>query len=108
MNYHHPIPPAPEPTGFTIYTKEGCKYCDKVKLLLLKDTTVRIVSCDEWLTSNEKKETFLEWVKGQKGVPPAGYKTFPMVFFGGVFLGGYDETFRYWMNNQVVVDSNDF
>jgi glutaredoxin len=112
------FPLSPTPNGFTIYTKQGCKYCDKVKILLQRNGSSQMtgflqtksldhvfVPCDEWLTTPEKKETFLNWVKEQNG---GGGSTFPMVFFDGVFIGGYDDTVIYLTRDEVDFNSFSF
>jgi glutaredoxin len=82
--------PEPQSTGFTIYTKTNCSYCEKVKLLLeTLDHTYTAVNCDEFLA---EKEAFLSFIQGIAG---KGHKTFPIVFFDGMYIGGYDDTHRF-------------
>lgn len=69
-------------TGYTVLTKEGCKWCTKVKSLL---TSACYISCDKLL---EDKETFFKEVDALAGKQ---YRTFPMVFFDKVFIGGYED-----------------
>ena len=79
---------APLEKGFTIYSKSGCSNCTKVKKLLLdKQTFFLDVSCDEYLL--EDKEAFLLFIKERSNKE---YKTFPMVFNDGKFVGGFAET----------------
>jgi len=78
------IPP-PSSDGFTVFTKQDCSYCDKVKLLL---PGALIVSCDSFL---KDRDAFLSVMDQRTGA----YRTFPMVFRNGVFLGGYEDTKRY-------------
>lgn len=74
--------------GFTIYSKSGCSYCTNVKKLLLDKQTFFIdVSCDEYLI--EDKEGFLLFIKERANKE---YRTFPMVFKDGKFIGGFSET----------------
>jgi len=79
---------APLETGFTIYSKSGCLNCTKVKKLLCdKEIFFLEVDCDEFLI--EDKKGFLLFIKERANKE---YKTFPMVFKDGNFIGGFDET----------------
>ena len=83
MNIFEPLK-----TGFTVYSKSECSYCTKVKKLLLdKQTFFTDVSCDEYLL--EDKEVFLTFIKERANKE---YRTFPMVFYNGKFIGGFTET----------------
>ena len=55
----------PIETGYTIYSKSGCIYCDKSKALLKIDNPI-VIDCDPYLVNN--KEEFLQFIKtvGQK------------------------------------------
>ena len=89
----------PNEKGFTIYSKSGCPYCDKVKSLLEEEQKEYIVvDCDSYIETPEKKELFLLFIEGNAAKP---YKTFPMVFSEGKFLGGYMDTLK------VIMDLND-
>ena len=73
---------------YTVYTKSGCPFCVKAKdLLSEKKYMFEIVDCDEYLSNN--KAAFLEFIKEHA---EKEYKTFPMVFRAGCFIGGYTET----------------
>lgn len=78
--------PLPNKEKFTIYTKSGCIYCNKVKELLRNQNYV-LIDCDSFLQKD--KLTFLEIMEEIIGF---SYKTFPMVFKNGAFIGGYQET----------------
>ena len=83
----------PLETGFTIYSKSGCYNCTKVKQLLRdKQIFFLEIDCDEFLI--EDKEGFLLFIKERANKE---YRTFPMVFKDGKFIGGFDET-------QIFVD----
>ena len=69
-------------SGYTVLTKEGCKWCTKVKSLL---TYAHYISCDKLL---EDKDTFFKEVDVLTGTQ---YRTFPMVFLDKVFIGGYED-----------------
>lgn len=79
----------PNKEGYTIYTKSNCIYCKKV-FSLLQNKGVTFLNCDESLKKD--KITFLEIMEEIIGY---SYKTFPMVFKDGVFIGGYNETTNY-------------
>ena len=79
----------PSDKSFTIYSKTNCKYCVLVKSLLNENNIPFIeINCDTYL---EDKQSFLNFIKEKAG---RDYKTFPMVFCDGKFVGGYAETER--------------
>jgi len=92
----------PSTTCYTVYTKSNCIYCFKVKQLF-KDYDVKFieVNCDEYLMEN--RAGFLEFIKSNSN---RDYKTFPMVFNCGVFIGGYNETIRHL--EKEFIEFNDF
>lgn len=80
----------PAANNYTIYTKSGCPNCTKVKKFLeskLETENPLIIDCDEWLIKD--KPAFLEFIREKAGKE---CKTFPMVFYNGEFVGGFDET----------------
>ena len=79
----------PSLNTFTIYTKSDCSYCTKVKELL-KDESVVVVNCDEYLESN--RDMFLQTMDSITGHI---HRTFPFVFHHTKFIGGYDDTVIY-------------
>jgi glutaredoxin 1 len=88
---------APVSSGFTIYGKSGCAYCDKVKDLLEEyDEQFIYVNCDEYLLEN--RDAFLEFIQKLAGKE---YKTFPMVFNSAQFVGGYTDTMK------IILDKHD-
>jgi glutaredoxin len=80
--------PIPAQTGYTIFTKTACPYCVMAKNLL-KDENPQVLECDEYLFSPQTKEHFLQYIQNLTG---KSYRTFPMVFKDGVFIGGYTDT----------------
>jgi glutaredoxin-related protein len=81
----------PSEQKFTIYSKSGCINCRKVKDLLKKNNIeYEIVDCDDYLL--EDKENFLLFIQSYS---VSNWKSFPMVFHDGKFIGGYDETVKY-------------
>jgi glutaredoxin len=82
----------PNSQGYTIYSKSGCPFCTKVKRLLEKESPAPLlVDCDDYLVEN--KEDFLLFIQQMAGKE---YKTFPMIFHNGNFLGGFTETKEYY------------
>ena len=77
----------PSNDKFTIYSKTGCINCRKVKDFLKtnKQTFIEI-DCDDYLLEN--KEFFLSFIKN---CTKKDCKIFPMVFYNGEFIGGFDE-----------------
>lgn len=87
--------------GITVYSKSSCNFCDKVKAILYDSETFPfeeysentnssftpfvVVNCDAYL---ENKETFLSFIET---LAKKEWKTFPMIFWDGQFIGGYKE-----------------
>jgi glutaredoxin len=77
----------PSSSGYTIYSKSGCVYCNKSKHELnLHNLVPVVVDCDEYLL--EDRAGFLEFIKSKAG---KDYRSFPMIFYNGQFIGGYVE-----------------
>ena len=72
-------------SGYTVYTKENCKYCRRVKEILPPET--RYVPCDTLLVQD--REAFLQAMDILTG---RKHRTFPFVFLNGLFIGGCDDT----------------
>jgi glutaredoxin len=85
------IIPEPKKGELTIYSKSGCPNCTNVKKLLKeKQVKFTVVDCDDFILEN--KEAFLNYIHTLSGKQQ---KTFPMIFDGHVFIGGYKETETY-------------
>lgn len=83
----------PTENTFTIYRKSNCIFCTKVKELLKSNNIDYItVNCDEYIQNPINKESFLSQMESIIGKK---YKTFPMVFNGNNFIGGFDDTENY-------------
>jgi glutaredoxin len=93
---------APSLKGYTVYTKSGCPFCVKVKELLniygsdkllepKEEILVAFIDCDEYLRND--RDGFLAFIRECTG--GREWKTFPMVFLDGQFLGGFTETRLY-------------
>jgi glutaredoxin len=81
----------PSNNNFTVYSKSGCPNCIKVKTLLKeKNFIFTVIDCDEYLL--EDKDNFLEFIEK---LTSKQCRIFPIVFFNGIFVGGYNETQEY-------------
>jgi glutaredoxin len=79
-----------EPTkvGFTIYSKSGCPNCTKVKNLIKEHNFLfNVIDSDDYII--EDKESFLTFIEN---IAEKSYRTFPMVFYDGKFVGGLIHT----------------
>jgi len=87
----------PSNEGYTIYSKSGCPFCDKAKMLL-SDETVTLIDCDSYLINT--KDEFLEFIKN---ISQKDHKTFPMIFKDAILIGGYSDLLNYlkedWSKN---------
>jgi len=91
---------SPSADGFTIYTKSKCPYCTKVKELFAHTNPEPVyINCDSYLDGF--RDAFLEFILGYT---VREHRTFPMVFFKGVFIGGYTETKEYMDTNLFSAD----
>ena len=74
--------------GFTIYSKSGCPTCLKSKAYLKqKNLIFTVINCDEYII--EDRDFFLSFIKEQAGHE---VKMFPIIFYDGQFVGGFNET----------------
>ena len=72
---------------YTIFTKSQCKYCDDIKVLMTQENEdVKYILCDEMLHAN--RDFFIEFMKEKTNKDRI---TFPIVFFDGEYVGGYDD-----------------
>ena len=79
----------PSSHGYTIYSKENCVYCERVKELLVNEL-ITMYSCVDFMESNrEGFHSFMDTITGRV------HRTFPFVFHNGVFIGGHDDTKTY-------------
>ena len=78
----------PNKKGFTVYGKSWCINCTLVKNLIKeKYFFLTEIDCDEYIL--EYKEEFLNFIEN---IAETSYKTFPMVFYDGKFVGGLTHT----------------
>jgi len=97
MEFEKPIE-----SGFTIYSKSGCSNCTKVKALLNdKNLLLKAIDCDEYIL--EDKESFLSFITSLSNKE---VKTFPIIFYDGKFIGGYNETKEFVEELLLAFDAN--
>jgi glutaredoxin len=80
--------------SFTVYSKKGCPYCDKIKMVL-GDLSVRKgypVICYELGTEFTREEFYAEFGEGS---------TFPQVVFDKKNIGGCSDTVKYLQENNM-------
>ena len=76
---------------FTIYTSNGCGYCEQIKAVLLN---LNLSFTEQRLDADFSREQFTEQF---------GYgATFPRVLMDGRLLGGCNETITYLRNQGLV------
>jgi len=77
--------------NFTVYSKEGCEYCFKVKKVLeLTNSNFVTYNLNEHFT---KEEFYAEFGEGS---------TFPQVICDDQKLGGSVETIQYLKEKQII------
>jgi glutaredoxin len=86
----------PSTSGYTIYSKSRCPFCTKAKALL-QDEPYTIIDCDQYLTDENIKQQFLQFIEI---LINKQYRTFPMIFKDGEFIGGFTETKVYYDKEQ--------
>ena len=88
----------PAMDSYTIYSKSVCLYCTKAKGLLQNERIpTLIVDCDKFLIEN--KEEFFDQMKSLIGYE---YKTLPIIFKNGRFIGGYNKTKDFYEESKIV------
>lgn len=80
--------------SFTVYSKQGCPYCDKVKMVL-NELSIKKgypIICYELGTQFTREEFYAEFGEGS---------TFPQVIFETKHLGGCVDTVKYLQENNM-------
>jgi glutaredoxin len=87
--------------SYVIYTKPKCIFCDKIKdLLQFIEPQPTWIDATKYLQTPESKKFFLDFIK-DSGKLYTHYTTFPMIFYDGIFLGGYTDTLQFYELNEV-------
>ena len=77
--------------NFTVYSKDGCPYCDKIiKILQVKDFQFVEYKLDDHFDSHQFQEEF------------GGDATFPQVMINGRKMGGASETVKYLREHNMI------
>jgi glutaredoxin len=79
---------------FTVYSKKGCPFCDKVKVVL-NELSIKKgypIICYELGTQFTREEFYAEFGEGS---------TFPQVIFESKHLGGCVDTVKYLQENNM-------
>ena len=79
---------------FTVYSKKGCPFCDKVKVVL-NELSIKKgypIICYELGTQFTREEFYAEFGEGS---------TFPQVIFETKHLGGCVDTVKYLQENNM-------
>ncbi len=75
---------------FTVYSKDGCSYCEKFKSILQLEELKHVVyTLDQHFT---KKQFYDEFGEGA---------TFPQVVMDGIQLGGCAESLMYMQDKEI-------
>ena len=82
---------------YTVFTLSECTYCTLVKELLKEENDVIYIQCDRYL--KEDRFQFIKEMNTLTNRPE--HKTFPFVFKGSYFIGGYDETKIFYEKNNL-------
>jgi glutaredoxin len=80
--------------SFTVYSKKGCPYCDKIKMVL-GDLSVKKgypIICYELGTEFTREQFYAEFGEGS---------TFPQVVFDKKNIGGCSDTVKYLQENNM-------
>jgi glutaredoxin len=81
--------------NFTIYSKQGCPYCDKVKTILnlLGESKGYKITLYELNTHFNREQFYSEFGEGS---------TFPQVILNDLHLGGCTDTIFYLQENNML------
>ena len=88
--------------GYTILTKQHCKWCEKVKELL---PDAHFIPCDIPPAPSKVRDDFFTNVDDLSGAQP---RTFPMVFYNKKYIGGYVDTKKWLEDMTLTFDTNNF
>ena len=92
----------PSKNGFTIYSKSGCPNCSKVKKLLKeKNLLFHVIDCDDYILG--EKKPFLNFIKN---ISNKEISIFPIIFYDGKIVGGFNETNEFIEKLLLSFDDN--
>jgi glutaredoxin len=74
---------------YIIYSKSECQNCDKAKKLLEREEKI-IFNCDQMLKHNRD-----DFIKSMELKTRRPFKSFPVIFIGDDYLGGYTELIQH-------------
>jgi glutaredoxin len=78
---------------FTVYSKVGCPYCEKIKTIFeYHDFTTTVYTLDVDFT---REQFYQEFGEGT---------TFPQVVLDGINLGGCTDTIKYLQENKICCE----
>jgi len=90
----------PSSKGFTIYSKTACKFCIKLKEYFNENKIkYKEIMCDEY---TQQFFSFINKCANRE------YKTFPMVFYDAIFIGGYKESLDYSEKLKIFEENAEF
>jgi glutaredoxin len=81
--------------NFTVYSKRGCPYCDKIKVIL-EDLSIKKGYTSVFYELNAdftREEFYSEFGEGS---------TFPQVIMDTKHLGGCSDTVKYLIENSIL------
>ena len=82
------------PKEITVFSKPECPFCDKTKMFFDEHKIpYKVITLDP---SQVSYETQKEWLKSS-----TGHNTFPFIFVGTTFLGGFMELLRAHRTNAL-------
>lgn len=104
--------PSTDSNTFTVYSINPCPYCRKAKQLLTENQEqFNIVDCNDYKKND--RENFLAFIHK---LTQSNHSTFPIVFHGDKFIGGFDKLSIYYEDikstknliNKQLVETDDF
>ena len=99
--------PSNETNTWTVYSINPCPFCRKAKeLLTMNRENFTLIDCNDYKKNN--REAFLQFIHE---LTKTDHKTFPIIFHGEKFIGGYDKLCIYYGEyklNKELVETNDF
>lgn len=81
--------------NFTVYSKQGCPYCDKIKIILDDLSKRKNYNVIYYNLGNQftREDFYSEFGEGS---------TFPQVVFGDKHIGGCTDTVKYLQENNIL------